>query len=454
QEASGPGVVTDSYAAIGNYDCILANRLSYVFGFQGPSESIGAACAASLVALHHAKATLRSGESDYAVAAGVSLNIHPWKYISFSKSRMLSPDGQCKTFDQAANGYVPGEGTGVVLLQRVEDALRAGNHIYGILKGSAVNHGGQTRSITAPRVEAQQAVITAAYTEAGINPDTVTYVEAHGTGTSLGDPIEVEALNQTFQTYTDDTHFCLLGSVKTNIGHLEAAAGVAGVIKVLLMLRHGQIPPSLHITTLNPIINFTDSPFRVVTELCDWHARKPDLPLRAGVSSFGFGGVNSHVVLEAHHTPEKSTDADTPGVERSESPGVSVADDAPGTLFLLSAKSPKSLKESIKAWRSFVESDAYRHARLEDVCATLITGRGHFPYRYGQYVTSKAELTTLVHQNLPKPSKQAPRPWCVRVGKFSWEHTTRMQRLIAQEPLFQHRLEQVQQAVSALNIPQ
>ncbi|MCP4285171.1 MAG: polyketide synthase, partial [Gammaproteobacteria bacterium] len=283
------------------------------------------------------------------------------------------------------------------------------------------------------------------------------YVEAHGTGTSLGDPIEVEALNQTFQTYTEDTHFCLLGSEKTNIGHLEAAAGVAGVIKVLLMLRHGQIPPSLHITTLNPIINFTDSPFRVVTELCDWHARKPELPLRAGVSSFGFGGVNSHVVLEAHHTPERSTDADTPGVEHSESPGVSqppVADDASGTLFLLSAKSPKSLKESIKAWRSFVESDAYRHARLEDVCATLITGRGHFPYRYGQYVTSKAELTTLVHQNLPKPSKQAPRPWCVRVGKFSWEHTTRMQRLIAQEPLFQHRLERVQQAVSTLNIPQ
>ncbi|MCP5086323.1 MAG: hypothetical protein GY952_05920, partial [Rhodobacteraceae bacterium] len=425
---------------------ILANRLSYVFGFQGPSESIGAACAASLVAMHHAKATLRSGESDYAIVAGVSLNIHPWKYISFSKSRMLSPDGQCKTFDQAANGYVPGEGTGVLLLQRVEDALRADNHIYGILKGSAVNHGGQTRSITAPRVEAQQAVITAAYTEAGISPDTITYVEAHGTGTSLGDPIEVEALNQTFQTYTDDTHFCLLGSVKTNIGHLEAAAGVAGVIKVLLMLRHGQIPPSLHIKTLNPIINFSESPFRVVTELCDWQARKPELPLRAGVSSFGFGGVNSHVVLESF-TQENS--AHVSGVEE-ETPEQNL----PGTLFLLSAKSPNALKGALKSWRGFVESDAYATSRLDDLCATLITGRGHFPYRYGQYVTRKAELQTFLDQDLPEVSKQTTRSWCVRAGKFTWEHTTRMQRLIAQEPLFHHHLERVQQAVSTLNIPQ
>ncbi len=216
--AAAPHIVTDSYAALGNYDCILANRISYTFGFIGPSQSIDAACAASMVAMHNAKASLLSGESDYAIAAGVSLNFHPWKYISFSKSRMLSPDGQCKTFDKDANGYVPGEGLGVLLLQPLDDALRAHNHIYGIIKGGAVNHGGQTLSITAPSVEAQRDVILAAYKDAGINPDTVTYVEAHGTGTSLGDPIEVEALTWAFREYTDARHFCQIGSVKTNIG--------------------------------------------------------------------------------------------------------------------------------------------------------------------------------------------------------------------------------------------
>jgi len=173
---------------------------------------------------------------------------------------MLSPDGQCKTFDKDANGYVLGEGVGVLLLQPLDDALRARNHIYGIIKGTAVNHGGggggQALSMTAPRVDAQRDVILAAYKDADISPETVTYVEAHGTGTSLGDPTEVEALTRAFREYTDARHFCHIGSVKTNIGHLEAAAGIASIIKVLLMMRHQQIPPTLNIRTLNPVINF------------------------------------------------------------------------------------------------------------------------------------------------------------------------------------------------------
>jgi polyketide synthase PksN len=301
-DVTAPDVVTDSYAVLGNYEAILANRISYVFGFQGISLSINAACAASLVVLHQAKASLLSGESDYALAAGINLNFQPWKYISFSKSRMLSPDGQCKTFDKDANGYVPGDGVGVLLLQPLEKAIRARNHIYGIIKGSAVNHGGQALSITAPRVQAQRNVILAAYQDAQISPESVSYVEAHGSGTSLGDPIEIEALTQAFRESTDECHFCKIGSVKTNIGHLEAAAGIAGVIKVLLMMRHQKIPPSLNIKTPNPVINFAESPFVVATDKQNWQSQTAGLPLRAGVSSFGFGGVNSHTLIESFST--------------------------------------------------------------------------------------------------------------------------------------------------------
>ena len=300
QEASAADVVTDSYAALGNYDCILANRISYFFGLSGPSLSIDAACAASLVAVHKSKVALETEEADYAIAAGVSLDLHPWKYISFSKSRMLSPDGQCKTFDKDANGYVPGEGIGVVLLQTLPRAIRDGNFIHGIVKGSAVNHTGTGRSITAPRVEAQRQVILTAYKNSVVTPDTLTYMEAHGTGTSLGDPIEIEALNQAFREFTDDTDYCKIGSVKTNIGHLEASAGIAGMIKVLMMMRHRTIPPILNLQTINPVINFANSPFSVARERQEWLPRREDLPLRAGVSSFGFGGANSHVLLESH----------------------------------------------------------------------------------------------------------------------------------------------------------
>ena len=188
QEAAAPGQEVDGYSALGNYECILANRISHFFGLQGPSFSINAACASSLVAVHQARLALASGECRFALAAGVSLNSHPFKYLSFSKARMLSPVGRCKTFDVDADGYVPGEGVGVLLLQPLAEALAEGRHIHGVLTGSAVNHTGPTRSITAPRMEAQRDVILAAYEGAGFTPRSVTYVEAHGTGTSLGDP--------------------------------------------------------------------------------------------------------------------------------------------------------------------------------------------------------------------------------------------------------------------------
>ncbi len=420
QEACATDVVIDSYAALGNYECILANRLSHTFGFQGESISIDAACASSLVALHHAKVTLQSGESDYAIAAGVSLDIQPWKYISFSKSRMLSPDGQCKTFDKDANGYVPGEGVGVLLLQPLEKAVHARHHIYGLIKGSAVNHGGQTLSITAPRVEAQRNVILAAYQDAQITPSTVTYVEAHGTGTSLGDPIEVEALTRAFREYTSERHFCKIGSVKTNIGHLEAAAGVAGVIKVLLMMHHQQIPPSLNIKTLNPVINFADSPFQVATNLSDWHN-----PLHASVSSFGFGGVNSHALLESYSPLSSDKTRED-------------------YLFIISAKFPNALKNTLSSFQTFVKSEEYAKYPLTDICATLMTGREQFPYRYGAYIKNKDELKTLLQKDITSKTKPSNQEWCLHIGELMWEN-------FEDEPLVKKHLDIVQQALNIKN---
>ncbi|MGA1868339.1 MAG: thioester reductase domain-containing protein [bacterium] len=426
QEASSPDVITDSYACLGNYECILANRISYIFGLEGASISIDAACASSLVAIHEAKRSLIMNESDYALASGVSLNFHPWKYISFSKSRMLSPDGQCKTFDISANGYVPGEGVGVILLQRLADAIADGNHIYGIIKGSSVKHSGKTLSITAPRVEAQSRVILSAYKNAGVSPDTVSYVEAHGTGTSLGDPIEIESITKAFKEYTQEKQFCKIGSVKTNIGHLEAAAGIAGTIKVLMMLQHRKIPKSLNIMKLNPIINFEDSPFTVATELSDWKSKERGLPLRAGISSFGFGGVNSHVVLEEYR--------DT--VKNKKEPDQN-------QLFILSGTSSYSMQKLIEEWRQFTESETFSHYSLQDICATLKLGRGAFPYRYGVHVRSKEEIKDLLDKAEYSIQKQHKNYWCLRIGDFTFESLEPFRSYLERFDLFKHHLETI-----------
>ncbi|HET9277358.1 MAG TPA: polyketide synthase, partial [Flavitalea sp.] len=289
---------TDPYAGLGIYKSIAANRLSHAFGLKGISTAVDAACASGLVAISEAYRLLANGESDFALAGAVSLSLHPGRYIAFSRSRMLSPDGQCKTFDKDANGFVPGEGVGVVLLQRAEDAIKEGKHIYAILKGIAVNHGGKTVTITAPRIEAQREVYLNAYAKANITPDTIGYIEAHGTGTSLGDPIEVESLTQAFRRFTDKKQYCKIGSVKTNIGHLEPTAGMAGFIKLVLMLKHKQIPRTLNIRSLNPIIHFEQTPFIPAFETSAWERLDQGMPLRAGVSAFGFGGVNAHALLE------------------------------------------------------------------------------------------------------------------------------------------------------------
>jgi acyl transferase domain-containing protein/NAD(P)-dependent dehydrogenase (short-subunit alcohol dehydrogenase family) len=400
QDVLDADTLTDAYACSGTYGCVLANRISYFLGLRGPSLAVDAACASSLVAIHEARRWLQARDCDYVLAAGVSLDFNPWKYVSFSKARMLSPDGQCKTFDKDANGYVPGEGVGLLLLQPLEQALADGNQIYAILKGSAINHNGHSVSLTAPRAEAQRDVLLRAYEEADINPETISYLEAHGTGTTLGDPIEVEALTHAFRRYTEAKQFCLIGSVKTNIGHLEAAAGIAGVIKVVLMMRHRVIPKTLNIATLNPIIDFANSPFRVADQRTAWDS-PVGTPRRAGVSSFGFGGVNCHVVLEERPEDVKQG---TPAASEY-------------FPFILSGKTDASLARLLQSWMDYVEHEEFEQLDLADVCRTLMAGRDHFPSRFGICVRSKSEVKAGLRQaageeDLAKPAGG----WVLKVG--------------------------------------
>jgi polyketide synthase PksN len=445
-EVTSPGVTIDGYACTGNFMCILANRISYIFGFTGPSLSYDAACASSLAALHQAKISLINGECDYAIAGGICLLFHPWKYISCSQLRIYSPDGQCKTFDNDANGYVPGEGVGVVLLQRLGEAIKSRNHIYGIIKGSAVNHGGKALSLTAPRVEAQRDVILTAYQDAGFSPETVTYLEAHGTGTSLGDPIEIEALTQAFRKYTGKKQFCKIGTVKTNIGHLEPAAGIAGVIKVLLMMHHGKIPKTLNIKTLNPIIAFEDSPFTPASHPGEWQSTTPGLPLRAGISSFGFGGTNVHLLLEAFDRESNKTRPNAAIDEAADNK-------SPGTgksfLFLLSAKSPQSLRGLIEKWKSLVNSDIYSSLPLEDICAQLSTGRVSFPHRWGVLTGNKDELKAHLLKDSISLTGKKKNGWLVRIGTFSWK-PPQLQHLFLHNEWFNNKANQIERELAKL----
>jgi acyl transferase domain-containing protein/acyl carrier protein len=392
----------DAYGCSGSYDCMLANRLSYVFGLRGPSQTINTACSSSLVALHDARTSLLAGDSDFALVAAVSLNLNPWKYISFSKARMLSPDGRCKTFDQDANGYVPGEGIAVVLLQRLDQARAAGNRIHGVIRGSAVNHGGRSATLTAPRVEAQRDVIERAWADARIAAPTLSYIEAHGTGTSLGDPIEIEALTQAFRAQTAARQFCAIGSVKTNIGHLEAAAGLAGLIKVLLMMKHRALPPTLNLSTVNPLIAFEQSALRPALALAPWNP-PADAARRAGISSFGFGGVNAHVVVEEH-------------IDEPVKDDLVVAANGGRVPFVISAKSAEALEALVQSWRRFAASDEFNVQQLHDMCRTLMTGRRQLPHRFGALVRDPRELARVLEGAGSRTSGTAPRDVVLRIG--------------------------------------
>ncbi|MCZ0971625.1 polyketide synthase [Streptomyces albulus] len=331
------GVMWDDYAMLGAEESFkgnhvvamanrasIANQVSYFGDFRGPSVVIDTACSASLVALHAACESLRRDECAYALAGGVNVSAHPLKYVHLSRKKMLSTDGRCRSFGAGGNGYVPGEGVGAVVLKRLSRALADGDQVHAVIRATAVNHGGRTNGFTVPNPKAQQALVEEALAKAGLSARDIGCIEAHGTGTALGDPIEHTGLVDAFARHTSDRAFCALGSVKSVIGHLEGAAGIAGVTKAVLQLRHGELVPSLHAAELNPIIDFAESPFRVQREAAEW-PREAGRPRRAGVSSFGAGGTNAHVILE-EFVPERR--AQTPGTGSAELVVLSARDES------------------------------------------------------------------------------------------------------------------------------
>jgi polyketide synthase PksL len=372
--------VQNSSVFQGNADSILAARIAYFLDLKGPGIAINTACSSSLVSIHLACQSLINGECDLALAGGVRVLASDKAFRALGNMGMLSPDGQCKTFDEAADGFVPGEAVGILVLKPLPAALESGDHIYAVIKGSAINQDGRTNGITAPSSLSQTQVELEVYERFGLSPESFQYVEAHGTGTKLGDPIEVEALTAAFRKFTAKKSFCGIGSVKTNIGHTMAAAGVCSVIKVLLGLRHAKIPPSLNLHKANPYIDFEDSPFFVNVTADDWPVVAGQ-PRRAAVSSFGFSGTNSHLVLEeppAQETPTRETSK-------------------PAYLVTVSAKSGEALDRQLQRFREWLDREG-RAANLEDVSFTLNVGRGHFEHRSAFVVDSTEELREAVNR--------------------------------------------------------
>jgi acyl transferase domain-containing protein len=373
---------------IGNDKDHLPTQISYKLNLKGPSVNVQTTCSTSLVAVHLACQSLLNGESDIAVAGGVSIKVQQQEGYYYQEGGILSPDGHCRAFDANAQGTIFGNGLGVVVLKRLEDALCDRDYIHAVIKGSAINNDGSLKvGYTAPSVEGQREVILEALALAEVEPETISYIEAHGTGTSLGDPIEIEALTQAFRTSTDNKGFCAIGSVKTNVGHLNTAAGVTGLIKTVQALKHQQIPPSLHFKKPNPQIDFANSPFYVNTTLSEWKSNGN--PRRAGVSSFGIGGTNAHVILE-----------EAPVVEASSS-------SRPWQLLLLSTKTPSALETATSNLAEHLQQ--HPDLNLADVAHTLQVGRRAFEHRRmvvcrnSQYFSHQADLTPLPYKGMGEP---------------------------------------------------
>ena len=370
----------------GSFHAAVANRVSYHLNLNGPSVALDTMCSSSLTAIHLACESLRRGESQIALAGGVNLSIHPNKYTFLSLGRFISTDGRCRSFGEGGDGYVPGEGVGAVVLKPLAQALTDRDHIYALIKGSALNHGGKTSSFSVPNPNAQGELIGEALQNAAVHPRTLSYLEAHGTGTSLGDPIEISGLIQCFSRYTRDKQFCPIGSVKSNIGHLEAAAGIAALTKVLLQLKHTALVPSIHSSCLNPNIDFSESPFFVQRELAPWPRPNEirndisrELPRRAGISSFGAGGANAHVIVE-----EFQYAASVPDVE----PTVP-------QLVVLSAPQPAVLDQMVDRLLALLntrDTGEQPAIRLQDLAFTLQVGREAFKERLAVIAERMSEL--------------------------------------------------------------
>ncbi|QDE84178.1 type I polyketide synthase [Myxococcus xanthus] len=363
----------DGYMATGNGYSFVPGRISYVLGLQGPCMPVDTACSSSLVSLHLACESLRRGESNLALAGGVNLILSPETTVCLCSMQALASDGRCKTFDAAADGYVRGEGCGILVLKRLSDAQRDGDDILALIRGSAVNHDGASGGLTVPNGPSQQAVVSKALENARVPPALVGYIEAHGTGTPLGDPIELRALGAVLGKGRPEDRPFFIGSVKTNIGHLEPAAGIAGVIKTILSLQHREIPPHLHFHTPNPHVEWDRIPARVPVERVPWPAHEGRRI--AGVSSFGLSGINAHVVLEEAPAPAAT-------------PAASEADTA--QLVVLSAKTAPALADLARTWSTFLKSEDV--GALADLSYTAALCRTHHDHRLALAAKSPREL--------------------------------------------------------------
>ncbi|MDZ7269344.1 MAG: SDR family NAD(P)-dependent oxidoreductase [candidate division KSB1 bacterium] len=434
----------DAYAGTGNAFSVAAGRVSYTFGLQGPSLAVDTACSSSLVSVHLACNSLRRGECDLALAGGVNLILTPEATINFARARMLAADGRCKTFDAAADGYVRGEGCGMVVLKRLSKALADGDNILAIIRGSAVNQDGRSNGLTAPNGPAQEAVIRKALDNAGVAPHEIDYVEAHGTGTALGDPIEVRALGNVLQEGRDPSHPLVIGSVKTNFGHLESAAGIAGLIKVVLALQHGEIPAHLHFTRLNPHISLAEIPARIPTTAEPW-PRHGKARL-AGVSSFGFSGTNAHVILQ-----------EWAAVRSGEAGGVSVASPEISAaandshLLTISAKNESALRQLAQRYEIFLQQ--HREVSLADLCHAAARTRTHFDCRAaiiaGNHEQMQAQLAMLADgksslQVITGRAQEAPKLAFLFTGQGS-QYLGMGRELYETQPVFRAALEKCEE---------
>jgi amino acid adenylation domain-containing protein len=369
------GAMNSTYMRIGSFWSI-ANRVSYLFDFRGPSMAVDTACSSSLTAIQLAVESLRGGLCDTAIAGGVNLIVDPAHYQALSALTMLSSGERCRSFGDRADGFVDGEGVGAVVLKPLDAARRDGDHIHGIIRGAMINAGGRTNGYTVPNPVAQAEVVAEALDRAGVHPRAVTCIEAHGTGTALGDPIEIDALTKAFRRGTDDRQFCAIGSVKSNIGHCESAAGIAGLTKLLLQMQHGRLVPSLHADVPNPQIDFERSPFVLQRALAPWPRPRFDAgdglrehPRIGGVSSFGAGGANAHVIVEESPT----ADEDTSG-------GV-VVDALRPALIVLSARTGDALRRRALRLADAIASGRCRESDLAALAYTLQIGREAMPHR-------------------------------------------------------------------------
>ncbi|MEI7568914.1 MAG: MupA/Atu3671 family FMN-dependent luciferase-like monooxygenase, partial [Alcaligenaceae bacterium] len=376
--------------ATASFYASVANRVSYALDLIGPSMALDTMCSSSLTAIHLAVQAIRSGDCEMAIAGGVNVSIHPNKFLTLSQGRFASTDGRCRSFGSGGTGYVPGEGVGAVLLKPLEKAIADGDNIWGVIRGSALSHGGRTSGYTVPNPVSQGLAISAAMARAGIQPRDISYVEAHGTGTSLGDPVEVNGLSRAFGHSQPGDATRTIGSVKSNIGHLEGAAGIAGVIKVLLQMQHGEIAPTLHTEPLNPNIDFTSMPFNVSTDRKPWQRRQnPDgseSPRIAGVSAFGAGGANAHVIIEEYQQ-------------------VSALRNLPvgPAILVVSAKDEDRLLQSVSDlyhWMSSALQDAWT---LHDVAYTLQVGRDAYASRWSVVAHDITEAIALMRAFLMQP---------------------------------------------------